>query len=63
VLLKKRDGRLDVVILLVSDTRAKRAVLTEHREDLRAGFPLDARAILSAISQGAVPSGNGLLLL
>jgi transcriptional regulator with XRE-family HTH domain len=63
VLLKKRDGRLDVVILLVSDTRANRAVLTDHREDLRASFPLDARAILAAISQGAAPPGNGLLLL
>jgi transcriptional regulator with XRE-family HTH domain len=63
VLLKKRDGRLDVVILLVSDTRANRAVLADHREDLRASFPLDARQILSTISRGQAPPGDGLLLL
>jgi transcriptional regulator with XRE-family HTH domain len=63
VLLKKRDGRLDAVILLVSDTRANRAVLADHREELGASFPLDARAILAAISIGQAPAGDGLLLL
>jgi transcriptional regulator with XRE-family HTH domain len=63
VLLKKRDGRLDLVILLVADTRNNRAVLTDRREDLRACFPLDARQILSAISRGQAPAGDGLLLL
>jgi transcriptional regulator with XRE-family HTH domain len=63
VLLKKRDGRLDAVILLVSDTRANRAVLADHREELRASFPLDARAILAAMSLRQAPAGDGLLLL
>ena len=63
VLLKKRDGRLDVVILLVADTRQNRTVLTDHREDLRASFPLDARPILAAMSRGQAPPGDGLLLL
>jgi len=63
VLLKKRDARLDVVILVVADTRSNRAVLARHREDLRAGFPLDARQILVAISRGQAPARDGVLLL
>jgi transcriptional regulator with XRE-family HTH domain len=52
LLLKKRDARLDVLVLLVADTRHNRAVLRDHREDLRASFPLDARQILLAVSRG-----------
>ena len=51
-LLKKRDSSVAVLVLLVADTRANRAILVAHRESLRGSFPLDTREILTAISRG-----------
>ena len=62
-LLKKRDAALDVLILLVGDTGWNREVLSSHREDLRASFPLDTRAILAAISHGHAPTADGIVVL
>lgn len=63
VQLKKRDGRLDVIILLVSDTQANRAVLALHREALRAAFPLDTRAVMAALAAGKCPASDGIVVL
>lgn len=63
VQLKKRDARLDVIILLVSDTRANREVLALHREALRAAFPLDTRAVMSALAAGDPPPADGIVVL
>jgi transcriptional regulator with XRE-family HTH domain len=62
-LLKKRDAGLDVLVLLVADTRANRRVLELHREDLRADFPLDAREILRVLRHGEPPSAGGIVVL
>lgn len=61
--LKQRDGHADVVILLVSDTAHNRAVLAEHREDLRASFPLDTRQVMVALRAGRTPEANGIVVL
>lgn len=61
--LKKRDAELDRLILLLADTRANRELLALHREDLRAGFPLDSRAILAALTRGEAPSEDGIVVL
>jgi transcriptional regulator with XRE-family HTH domain len=62
-LLKKRDAGLDVLILLVADTRANRLVLAEHRVLLRGSFPLDTRVILRALSGGRAPAADGIVVL
>lgn len=62
-LLKQRDGHLDRIVLLIADSRGNRAVLDQHRENLRGSFPLDTRAILAAIAAGRLPSGNGVVVL
>jgi transcriptional regulator with XRE-family HTH domain len=61
--LKRRDSGIEIVILLVADTKANRATLASDREALRANFPLDSRQILSAIRAGRPPASSGVLLL
>lgn len=61
VALKQRDGAMALVILLVADTRANRAVLATHREHLRARFPLDSRHVLAALRSGALPPRSGIV--
>lgn len=61
--LKKRDAGLDCLILLVADTRANRRVLAEHREVLRAGYPLDTKDVLAALRRGEMPPGDGIVVL
>jgi transcriptional regulator with XRE-family HTH domain len=61
--LKKRDAGLDVLVLVVADTRRNRDVLARHRESLRPAVPLDARDVLSALGRGVAPAGDGLVVL
>lgn len=62
--LKRRDDpRSNVVILAVGNTRHNRAVLAEHREALRADFPLDGASILRALRAGKLPHASGIVLL
>jgi transcriptional regulator with XRE-family HTH domain len=61
--LKRRDGGIELVILLVADTANNRAVLDIHREDLRANFPLDGRQILPSLRTGRAPSASGIVVL
>jgi len=63
IALKRRDGGLVTVVLLVADTRGNRRHLAEHREVLRPSFPLDARAVLSAVRLGLPPSASGIVVL
>jgi transcriptional regulator with XRE-family HTH domain len=63
VQLKKRDGRLDGIVLLVSDTQANRAALALHREALRGAFPLDTRVVMAAIAAGVPPPADGIVVL
>lgn len=62
--LKQRDDPgAGVVILLVSRTVHNRRVLAEHREALRAQFPLDGAAILRSLRAGRIPPASGILML
>ncbi len=64
IALKLRDDpEAGAVILLVNRTERNRRVLFEHREALRAQFPLDGAAILRDLRAGRVPRASGLLLL
>lgn len=60
--LKLRDGDVDRLILVVSDTANNRDVLDAHREALRSTFPLGGRALLSAIRSGRAPVANGIVV-
>ena len=63
VALKARDDPdAGVVILLVNATAHNRRVLAEHREALRAQFPLEGAAIIRSLRAGAVPAATGILL-
>jgi transcriptional regulator with XRE-family HTH domain len=61
--LKRRDGAVDIVILLIADTRANRRMLALHREALRSSFPLDTRRILEALGEGRAPPASGIVVL
>jgi transcriptional regulator with XRE-family HTH domain len=62
--LKLRDDpRSTVLILVVRSTAHNRRVLAEHREALRAQFPLDGAAILRALRAGRIPSASGVLVI
>ena len=61
--LKRRDGNVDRMILLVADSAHNRGMLELHREDLRSSFPLDGRQILPLVRQGRAPSASGIVVL
>ena len=61
--LKRRDARLDRLILLVADTRGNRDVLARHREALRANYPLDTKQVLGALARCEVPAADGIVVL
>jgi transcriptional regulator with XRE-family HTH domain len=62
--LKKRDDpRASVVILIVARTRHNLRVLREHRESLRAQFPLDGAAIARSLRAGEMPPASGIIVL
>jgi transcriptional regulator with XRE-family HTH domain len=63
IAIKQRDGRMAVVVLLVSDTAANRRTLAEHRPALVAQFPLDGRAVLRSIAAGRPPGASGIVVL
>jgi transcriptional regulator with XRE-family HTH domain len=60
---KMRDSGVERMILLLSDTRANRAVLAEIRESLREEFPLDTREVLTALRGGRDPGASGIVVL
>jgi transcriptional regulator with XRE-family HTH domain len=64
VALKQRDDPLaGVVILVVSRTAFNRRVLAEHREALRAQFPLDGAAVARALRAGRIPPASGIIMV
>ena len=63
IALKRRDGNVELVILLVANTHANRRHLAEHRESIRRSFPLDTRGVLAAVRLGRCPSASGVVVL
>ena len=63
VALKVRDDPDGHVLLLVADTRTNRRALATLRAGMREQFPIQARVMLAALSEGREPPGNGILLM
>jgi hypothetical protein len=63
VTLKERDGDVDVVILVIAETKHNRRMLDLHRDELRGLLPLDSRQVLASFGQGRLPDRSGIVLL
>lgn len=63
MMLKRRDGGLATVILVVADTRWNRVTLAKSALTLRSSFPLGRREILTALLAGEAPPENGILVV
>jgi hypothetical protein len=63
IALKLRDGRVDVVLLIVPDTAANRRFLEQHREQLRGLLPLDSRQVFEAFRRGELPERSGIVIV
>jgi transcriptional regulator with XRE-family HTH domain len=61
--LKRRDGDVDHVTLLVADTRGNRAVLRAFADALAADFPVPGARALAALSAGRDPGGSAVILI
>lgn len=61
--LKRRDGGVDHVILLLADTRHNRRFLREAGQGLRADLPVPGRLALQRLSAGESPRGSAIILL
>jgi transcriptional regulator with XRE-family HTH domain len=60
---KQRDGRIDVVILVLSETRHHRRLLTDADPGLSELFPISTRRALAALSRGRSPGANAIVLV
>jgi transcriptional regulator with XRE-family HTH domain len=61
--LKRRDGGVDHVILLLADTRHNRRFLRSAGAGFLADFPLPASTVLARLSAGQDPEGSAVILL
>jgi len=61
--LKVRDGRVDGVLLVLSDTTNHRQLMREHESLLRDTFPGSPRQALRALRNGTLPPLRTALLL
>jgi transcriptional regulator with XRE-family HTH domain len=61
--LKKRDGGVDGVILLLRDSHHHRRLIHEHRDLIRALCPVGPRDALAALRAGVPPAGDAYILL
>jgi hypothetical protein len=63
IALKKRDAGLDVVILLVRDTRWNRHAVQTWNDLLRTSFPGDRRGGLSRLRAGELSEQSAVIFL
>jgi len=61
VALKRRDGAVDTVVLLVADTRSNRAAL--RAAGPLPDFPADPASLLAALVKGRQPAASGVIRL
>lgn len=61
--LKRRDGAVDRVLLVVADTRTNRAAIEAAAHVLAAAYPVSPRAALGALAIGRDPGGDALIVL
>ena len=60
---KQRDGGVNAVILILSDTRANRAFVRERSASFADLFPVPAAEAIEAVRAGRTPRGNTLILM
>lgn len=61
--LKRRDGGVDRLVLVVRGTHLNRATVREYASPLREAFPMTPRLALTALAAGRDPGGDALILL
>ena len=61
--LKRRDGGVDRLVLLLADSRHNRTMLRAAGEALRASFPIGSWLALEDLRAGRPPSDDALVLL
>jgi transcriptional regulator with XRE-family HTH domain len=61
--LKRRDGTVDRMLLVVADTPTNRAAVAAAAALLRASYPVSTRAALAALAAGRDPGGDALVVL
>ena len=61
--LKRRDGGVDHVILLLAATRHNRQIIRAYGERLEASFPVPGRSALVRLALPADPGGSAVILL
>jgi len=61
--LKRRDGRVDGVILVLPETRRTRAFLQAAATFTPSVFPVPARQVLARLAAGQDPGGSGIVVL
>ena len=60
--LKLRDGAVDVVILVLADSRQHRQLLEHHRPALRDLLPLDNAQVRRALRAARLPEASGIVV-
>ena len=63
VALKRRDGEIDRVVIVLADSRADRSALRAIRSAWRTDYPLDTAEILGALALGRLPSAGGVVVI
>lgn len=61
--LKQRDGSVSRLVLLIKATHNNRDALASASDVIATAFPLGTREVLAALSHGADPGDNGIVLL
>ncbi len=61
--LKRRDGNVDHLILLMADTRHNRSFLRAAGEGFMRDFPVPGRLALERIEAGQDPGGSAVILI
>lgn len=63
IALKRRDGGVDRVVLLLGDSRHNRSLLRDHADALLVHFPVPGRRALELLGAGVDPGGSAVVLL
>jgi transcriptional regulator with XRE-family HTH domain len=61
--LKRRDGGIERLVLLLADTRHNRALLRLYGRELRVNYPVAAAEALAALARGEDPGANAIIVL
>jgi hypothetical protein len=63
IALKRRDGQMSAVVLLIARTTRNRNAIDGAGPGLREMFPIEARAMFASLADGSDPGGSGIVML